>query len=112
MICANKKGSDGKCKGVAEGKTCSVVACTDAAESLTTDDDCSSYKKGCVTTGKGCVTSRGACSSYKGTSTTCDGYIGTDGKCKGASDAEAACSPKVCTGADASLNSDDLCNDY
>lgn len=112
ITCANKKGSDGKCKGVANGKSCSVVVCTDASETINTDDDCADFKKGCVTTGKGCTTSRGACSSYKGTSTTCEGYIGSDGKCKGASDTEAACSAKVCTGADTTLNTDDLCKDY
>jgi hypothetical protein len=53
------------------------------------------------------VTSRGACSTYKGISTTCDGYIGSDGKCKGASDEEASCSPKVFKGADASLKTDE-----
>ena len=76
MVCANKIGSDGKCKGVADGKTCSVVDCKDAPETYTTDEECGNYKNGCVTTGKGCTTSRGVCSSYKGTSSTCDGYIG------------------------------------
>ncbi|CAK62361.1 unnamed protein product (macronuclear) [Paramecium tetraurelia] len=112
VVCANKTGSDGKCKGVAEGKTCSVVDCKDAPETYSTDTECGKYKSGCVTTGKGCATSKGTCSSYKGTSSTCDGYIGSDGKCKGASDAEAACSAKVCKDADASLNSDAKCDEY
>ncbi|CAD8071729.1 unnamed protein product [Paramecium sonneborni] len=112
VVCANKIGSDGKCKGVAEGKTCSVVECKDAPETYSNDDECAKYKTGCVTTGKGCTTQRGVCSSYKGTSSTCDGYIGSDGKCKGASDAEAACSAKVCKDADATLDTDAKCDDY
>jgi hypothetical protein len=51
VVCANKKGSDGKCKGVASGKSCSVVACTDAPTSNNTDALCDAYKTGCVTTG-------------------------------------------------------------
>lgn len=54
MICANKIGSDGKCKGTAEGKNCSVVECIDAPESYSTNDECKKLKIGCVTTGKGC----------------------------------------------------------
>lgn len=112
VICANKKGSDGKCKGVVEGKTCTVVDCKDAPDTYSTDDECNKYKTGCFTTGKGCTTSKGLCSSYKGTSSTCEGYIGSDGKCKGASDAEAPCSAKVCKDADATLNTDEKCDEY
>ncbi|CAD8156844.1 unnamed protein product [Paramecium pentaurelia] len=112
IICANKKGSDGKCKGVVEGKTCTVVDCKDAPDTYSTDDECNKYKAGCFTTGKGCTTSRGLCSSYKGTSSSCEGYIGSDGKCKGASDAEAPCSAKVCKDADATLNTDEKCDEY
>lgn len=83
------------------------MTCSDALETLSTDKDCDAFKKGCVTTGKGCTSTKGLCSTYKGTSDTCVGYIGSDGYCKGASDKEAACSPKVCKDADTTLNTDE-----
>lgn len=65
-----------------------------------------------MTTGKGCTSSLGNCSSYKGTSTTCDGYIGFDGKCKGVSDVETQCLVKVCQDAEATLDTDAKCDEY
>lgn len=81
IICAFKRGSDGKCKGVVDGKVCSVVSCTDAPIDFITDQVCDEYKKGCVTTGRGCISIRPDCSAYRGTFVTCDSYIGKDGKC-------------------------------
>ena len=112
LICANKFGSDGKCKGEAEGKTCSVVECQDAPNTYSTDEECSKFINNCVTTGKGCTSKRGLCSTYKGNVLSCKGYIGSDGKCKGASDAEAACAAKECKDADATLNTDAKCEEF
>lgn len=107
-----KKGSDGPCKGVTSGTKCSVMACTEASDSLSTDEDCNNFKSGCVTTGKGCISTRGTCSTYTGTNDTCEGYIGSDGNCKGTSDTDAKCAAKVCTDAESSNDTDDLCNSF
>jgi hypothetical protein len=51
------------------------------------------------------------CSSYTGDSTTCDGYIGTDGKCKGGA-SSGPCSAKVCSEAATTLTTNEECADY
>lgn len=54
----------------------------------------------------------GNCSSYKGTSITCDGYIGSDGRCKGGSDVEAPCLVKECKDAEVTLDTDEKCEEH
>lgn len=64
MTCASFVASDGPCKGTSlltEAPTsCEVASCSDAPITLTTDFDCDSYKKGCLTNGRGC-TSTASC---------------------------------------------------
>ncbi|CAD8107903.1 unnamed protein product [Paramecium sonneborni] len=113
IICSKKIGQDGQCKGVVDGKTCSVVECKDAPNTYSTNLDCEKYKSGCITTGKGCTHLLGTCTSYKGTITTCQGYIGIEGKCKGISDVEeSSCSNKDCKDADLTFDTDEQCNEY
>ncbi|CAK67226.1 unnamed protein product (macronuclear) [Paramecium tetraurelia] len=83
--CSSLIGSDGYCE-LATGTTkCKAKECINAPKSLTTDNDCQIYQKGCITTGKGCIfaTAKPLCSTYSGDNTTCVGYIGSDGVCEG-----------------------------
>jgi len=55
----------------------------------------------------------GLCSSYFGTTITCEGYIGSDGKCKGTYiDIDSSCSPKLCTEAPISATTNEDCALY
>ncbi|CAD8206022.1 unnamed protein product [Paramecium pentaurelia] len=81
--CPKMRGSDGNCEFNPEGNNCRARVCTGADITLNTNEACSTYQVGCVTTGKGCIATRGACSSYDGNASTCVGYIGTDGECAG-----------------------------
>lgn len=75
---------------------------------MATDDDCKAYQKGCITTGKGCVlaTTKPLCSTYSGDSTTCVGYIGSDGVCEGDAGGSKCRARKCENGA---FNTDELC---
>lgn len=81
--CPLMKGTDGICDFDATNNVCKARDCVNAPATTATDADCGTYKTGCVTTGKGCITARAGCSSYTGNSTTCVGYIGSDGDCAG-----------------------------
>jgi len=37
------------------------ITCEDANESLKTDKECDTYKKGCLTTGQGCTSEKKTC---------------------------------------------------
>lgn len=93
--CAGYTGTDGVCEGDSGATTCRSRKCENGTG--TTDALCGDYKTGCVTNGKTCVTSKSGCSSYSGTTTTCAGYIGIEGNCKGTSATTAGpCAAKVC----------------
>ncbi|TNV71570.1 hypothetical protein FGO68_gene4687 [Halteria grandinella] len=106
--CAGYMGTDGTCEGDANATACRARKCENGTG--TTDEACNTYKSGCVTNGVKCVDARSKCSDYTGTSTTCLNYIGSDGKCKGASTTSAACSLRDCDAdSKATYTTDALC---
>ncbi|CAK89346.1 unnamed protein product (macronuclear) [Paramecium tetraurelia] len=109
--CQSYIGSDGNCELATGTTNCKAKECANAPTSLSTDDDCKAYQKGCITTGKGCVqaTTKPLCSSYSGDNTTCVGYVGSDGICEG--DAGGSkCRQRKCE--NGAFNTDDLCKQY
>ncbi|CAD8205842.1 unnamed protein product [Paramecium pentaurelia] len=98
-----------KCK--LEGETCREYNCTEADSSLATHGACDTWKAGCKTTGAGCIDSIPSCNNYQGTSETCPKMRGSDGNCEFNPEGN-NCRPRVCTGADTSLNSDEDCGKY
>ncbi|CAD8113351.1 unnamed protein product [Paramecium primaurelia] len=109
--CQSFIGQDGNCELAAGTTNCKAKECANAPLSLATDDDCKAYQKGCITTGKGCVlaTTKPLCSTYSGDSTTCVGYIGSDGVCEGDAGGSKCRARKCENGA---FNTDELCKQY
>lgn len=103
-------GLDGICqKG---GQYCKSRVCSEAP-ALNSNVTCSLYKSGCLTTGKGCIDQLGACSTYLGNTTTCLGYVGVDGNCKGVSiDTDRSCIAMECTDAPERVTTDKECMLY
>lgn len=113
ITCTGYIGSDGICEGELGAANCRSRICTNAPNSSYSDTLCIAYKTGCVTTGKGCVTSRSTCSSYSGSNTSCVGYIGTDGYCKGSSPTlSSSCAPKLCSEAPITTSTDAGCDQH
>ncbi|CAD8175771.1 unnamed protein product [Paramecium pentaurelia] len=111
VACQSFIGSDGNCELATGTTNCKAKECFNAPTSLSSDDDCKAYQKGCITTGKGCVlaTTKPLCSTYSGDNTTCVGYIGSDGVCEG--DAGGSkCRARKCE--NGTFNTDDLCKQY
>ncbi|CAD8122988.1 unnamed protein product [Paramecium sonneborni] len=98
-----------KCK--LDGETCRDYKCSEADTSLTTNAACSGWLAGCRTTGAGCIDIIPPCASYQGTSETCPKMRGTDGNCEFNPDGN-NCRVRLCTGADASLNTNEACATY
>ncbi|CAK81985.1 unnamed protein product (macronuclear) [Paramecium tetraurelia] len=92
---------------------CTTKTCATAPTSLSTDVDCIKYKVGCFTTGQGCIALLSTCDTYKGIKSSCEKYIGTDGKCTAddANKAEDKCKAKDCANA-TSVTNDQQCNTY
>ncbi|CAK67723.1 unnamed protein product (macronuclear) [Paramecium tetraurelia] len=104
-------GQDGKCELAKDTTNCKARECSGASKSISTDDECKDYQKGCITTGKGCYlgTVKPLCSTYDGDNTSCVGYIGSDGVCEG--DAGGSkCRARKCE--NATFKTDDQCKDY
>lgn len=57
--------------------------CSDGETSYNTDKLCSDFLTNCFTNGQGCTSEKKACSTFTGTNTTCNKWIGSDGKCEG-----------------------------
>ncbi|CAD8072604.1 unnamed protein product [Paramecium sonneborni] len=96
-----------------------------------TDIECNEFLPGCRTTGKGCVDSTVTCSEYKGTISSCLGFVGNGIKCKG-QDSFGFCEQKQCqddmnsttdvecdafmkgcvTRGQGCINKDESCNNY
>jgi len=127
ITCVGYIGSDGYCKGtnLLVDSPCTPKVCSEAPIITMTDEGCAIFQLGCKSTGKGCASALGLCSSYLGTITTCEGYIGSDGKCKGTvldattcdlsgncTGANGPCMLKICTEAPTSTTTNEACASY
>jgi len=65
--------------------TCIDKSC-DLNKTATSDPDCDLFSKGCKTKGIGCISPTATCSQYSGTIADCLKFVGSDGKCYGASE--------------------------
>ncbi|CAD8055987.1 unnamed protein product [Paramecium sonneborni] len=111
VSCIGYIGSDGVCEGDVGSNKCRVRRCENG--NFQTDDQCKEYQKGCVTNGVKCVSSLPTCSTYKGISTGCNAYIGSDGYCTGISTTvEANCIPKTCDQASNTISTDETCEKF
>ena len=96
--------TDADCKAWLSGcglniaSACSLLACSSAPATTTTNAACGTFRKGCLTNGAGCVESTVACSGYKGTQTTCNAFVGNSVPCTNTSTSVAtdACINKTC----------------
>ncbi|CAD8127783.1 unnamed protein product [Paramecium sonneborni] len=84
--CTSYVGSDGICEYEEKSENCRSRKCENGQ--FNSDEDCNQYKIGCVSNGKTCADSLQSCSSFKGNKSSCLGYIGLDGLCKGIDDTE------------------------
>ncbi|CAD8148182.1 unnamed protein product [Paramecium pentaurelia] len=111
VACQSFIGSDGNCELATGTTNCKAKECVNAPTSLSSDDDCKAYQKGCITTGKGCVlaTTKPLCSTYSGNNTTCLGYIGSDDVCEGDAGGSKCRARKCENGA---FNTDELFQQY
>ncbi|CAD8087924.1 unnamed protein product [Paramecium sonneborni] len=107
--CAGKIGSDGNCEKTNNG--CTPILCTAALTDLTTNEQCSKFQLGCITTGRGCSKSPlNSCSTYTAEPSICQQMIGLEGKCD--SGASNQCQQRKCENASQTNNTDELCQQY
>ncbi|CAD8058154.1 unnamed protein product [Paramecium sonneborni] len=92
---------------------CVKKTCLTAPTSTSSDEQCMIYLLGCVTTGYGCIDKLSTCDTYKGVKSTCEKYIGTDGKCTAEDSNKETdkCKAKDCANATSPTN-DTSCNSY
>ncbi|CAD8160881.1 unnamed protein product [Paramecium octaurelia] len=108
--CNHYIGSDGKCTIGLSG--CKVRVCNEAPDTFKSDTDCNDYQYGCVTTGLGCINNRMPCSTYSGTASSCQKFIGVEGNCYGVGDKLDACKAQSCSDAPATYISHDQCSGF
>ncbi|CAD8082118.1 unnamed protein product [Paramecium primaurelia] len=113
-ICENSGSSSGSghCKWDSGNSKCRDELCSEAGIGLTTDQECSKFKFGCITKGQGCTESPlKECKTYESSGQDCSKLIGLDGPCELLQGSQ-FCQQKKCETAPITHTKDKQCDQY
>ncbi|CAD8123727.1 unnamed protein product [Paramecium sonneborni] len=118
-ICENSGNSSDKYKQINKGlvivnvvQKCRDELCSEAGTRLTTDQECSKFRFGCISKGQGCTESPlKECNTYESQGQECNKLIGSDGACE-LQQGSQYCQQKKCETASNTYKSDEQCDQY